>query len=84
MEKIKKDGMALEIISPTGIPNKEVRFIQAQCDLFLDMLTYGWFGAMAREAMMLGKPVICHLRPEWLESMKPVSYTHLDVYKRQP
>ena len=70
VEKLKKDGMALEIVSPTGIPNKEVRFIQAQCDLFLDMLTYGWFGAMAREAMMLGKPVICHLRPEWLESMK--------------
>jgi glycosyltransferase involved in cell wall biosynthesis len=23
-----------------------------------------------REAMMLGKPVICFLRPEWLESMR--------------
>ena len=24
----------------------------------------------AREAMMLGKPVICHIRPEWLESLR--------------
>ena len=34
------------------------------------MLTFGWFGANAREGMMLGKPVICFLRPEWLESMR--------------
>ena len=34
------------------------------------MLTYGFFGATAREAMMLGKPVVCYLRPEWLESMR--------------
>src|SRR5690606_38495366 len=27
-------------------------------------------GATAREAMMLGKPVICYLRTEWLESMR--------------
>lgn len=70
VNKLIKEGFDLEILSPSGIPNREVRFIQAQCDIFLDMLTYGWFGAMAREAMMLGKPVICYLRPEWLESMK--------------
>ena len=34
------------------------------------MLTYGFFGATAREAMMLGKPVVCYLGPEWLESMR--------------
>ncbi len=60
----------MELFTPSNIPNIEVRYIQSQCDIFLDMLTYGWFGAMAREAMMLGKPVICFLRPEWLESMK--------------
>jgi glycosyltransferase involved in cell wall biosynthesis len=70
VEKLNREGMELEILSPSGVPNKEVRFIQAQCDIFLDMLTYGWFGAMAREAMMLGKPVICYLRPEWLETMR--------------
>ena len=34
------------------VPNKEVRFYQVQADIFLDMLTYGFFGATAREAMM--------------------------------
>jgi glycosyltransferase involved in cell wall biosynthesis len=34
------------------------------------MLTFGWFGANVREAMMLGKPAVCYLRPEWLDSMR--------------
>lgn len=70
IEKLRNEGMAIELIHPTGIPNKEVRFLQAQADIFLDMLTYGWFGANAREAMMLGKPVICFLRQEWLDSVR--------------
>ncbi len=70
IERLRAEGMVLELIEPTGIPNKEVRFLQAQADIFLDMLTYGWFGANIREAMMLGKPVICFIRPEWLESLR--------------
>ena len=70
VEKLRADGYAIEFIEPTGIPNKEVRFLQAQSDIVLDMLTYGWFGANGREAMMLGKPYICYIRPEWLESVR--------------
>jgi Glycosyltransferase len=70
IEKLKKDGHSIELLEPTGIPNKQVRFLQAQADIFLDMLTFGWFGANAREAMMLGKPVVCFIRPEWLESLR--------------
>lgn len=70
IEKLQGEGMSLELIEPTGIPNKDVRFLQMQADIFLDMLSYGWFGANAREAMMLAKPVICYIRPEWLESLR--------------
>lgn len=70
VKKLQEQGVLLELLEPTGIPNKEVRFFQAQSDIFLDMLTYGWYGANAREAMMLGKPVICYIRPEWLESVR--------------
>jgi glycosyltransferase involved in cell wall biosynthesis len=52
------------------VPNKAVRYYQAQADIVVDMLTVGFFGANVREALMLGKPVICYLRPEWLETMK--------------
>ena len=70
IKKLKEQGLLLELLAPTGIPNKEVLFIQAQADIFLEMLIFGWFGANAREAMMLGKPVICYIRPEWLESVR--------------
>lgn len=70
IERLKREGYPVEMVFCTNVPNKEVRFYQAQADIFLEMLTYGWFGANAREAMMLGKPVICFLRPEWLASMR--------------
>lgn len=70
VERLREEGFQLELIEPEGIPNKEVRYLQVQADIFLDMLTFGWFGANAREAMMLGKPVICFLRPEWLDSAR--------------
>lgn len=70
IEKLKAEGIPLELIEPTGIPNKEVRFLQMQADIFLEMLSYGWFGANVREAMMLAKPVICYIRPEWLASLR--------------
>jgi glycosyltransferase involved in cell wall biosynthesis len=70
IERLRMEGLQLDLVEPTGIPNKEVRFLQAQADIFLDMLTFGWFGANAREAMMLAKPVICFIRPEWLESVR--------------
>ena len=70
VERLKQEGYPVEMVFCSNIPNREVRFYQAQADIFLEMLTYGWFGANAREAMMLGKPVICFLRPEWLESAK--------------
>ena len=70
IDRLRSEGHRLELVEPTDVPNRDVRFIQAQADIFLDMLTYGWFGATAREGMMLGKPVIAYIRPEWFESMR--------------
>ena len=70
VERLKSEGYPVEMLSFSRVPNLEVRFYQVQADIFLDMLTFGFFGATAREAMMLGKPVICYLRPQWLESMR--------------
>jgi glycosyltransferase involved in cell wall biosynthesis len=70
VERLRADGHDVELVLLTNVPNKELRFYQAQCDIFVDMLTFGFFGATGREGMMLGKPVVCYLRPEWLESMR--------------
>jgi len=70
VKQLQDEGYDIELTFFQDVPNKNVRFYQSQADIVVDMLTYGWFGAGVREAMMLGKPVICYLRPEWLESMR--------------
>jgi hypothetical protein len=70
IDKLKAEGISIDMVAPTGVPNRDVRFLQVQADIFLEMLTFGWFGANAREAMMLGKTVICFIRPAWLESVR--------------
>jgi len=70
VEKLQKEGVPVELVSPSQVPNLEVRFIQMQCHIVLEMLTYGWYGTNVREAMMLGKPVICFIRDEWLSDVR--------------
>ena len=70
VESMRARGLPVQLVSPPPMSNQDIRFIQAQSDIFLEMLSYGWFGATAREFMMLGKPVIGFIRPEWLESVR--------------
>lgn len=70
IKRLKEEGYKVELIFFHNVSNKEVRYYQAQADIVVDMLTFGFFGANIREALMLGKPCICFLRPEWLKSMK--------------
>lgn len=63
-------GYPVEMIFARDIPSRDVRFLLVQADIVVDMLTFGNFGANIREALMLGKPTVCYLRPEWLESMR--------------
>ena len=67
VERLKQEGHKVELIFFHDVPNKKLRYYQVQADIVVDMLTFGWFGANVREAMMLGKPAVCFLRPEWLE-----------------
>jgi hypothetical protein len=70
INRLKSEGYNVEMIFFNNVPNQILRYYQVQADIVVDMLTFGFFGATVREAMMLGKPVVCFLRPEWLESMR--------------
>jgi glycosyltransferase involved in cell wall biosynthesis len=70
IERLKAEGYNIELIFFHDVPNKKLRYYQVQADIVVDMLTFGFFGATVREAMMLGKPAVCFLRPEWLDSMR--------------
>ena len=92
LEKLKKEGHNIQLIFFNDVPSKSVRYYQAQADIFVDMLSYGFFGANIREGLMLGKPCVCYLRPEWLADMKKelpeyvnelpvISASELDIYE---
>ena len=69
VERLKRQGHDVELMFFHDVPSQKVRFYQAQADIVLDQLAFGWFGANGREALMLGKPVVCWLRPSWLEQV---------------
>lgn len=69
IKELKREGHKIDLIFTTNIPSIDVKFIQAQCDVVADMLTFGCFGANINEALMLGKPSICFIRPEWKKNI---------------
>ena len=69
-KQLKSEGRLVELVWVTDVPNRVVRYFQLQSDMVCDMLTYGWFGANIREAMMLGRPAVAYLRPAWIESVR--------------
>lgn len=79
IERLKSEGHKVELIFCTNVPNRVVRYYQLQADIVGEMLSFGWFGANGRESLMLGKPLVCYLRPEWLESIA----TELPEYVRE-
>ena len=81
------DGFDIKPISVSGLKNTDVRYLQVQSDIVVDMLTFGFFGANIREGLMLGKTCVCFLRPEWLENMKkqiPEYVSELPVISATP
>lgn len=70
IQRMKDAGLPVELVFVKDKTNLEVRYYQAQSDIVCDMLTFGFFGANVREALMLGKTAVCYLRPEWLESIR--------------
>lgn len=47
----------------TGMPKQEARGWIRRCDVFVDQLMAGEYGLAAVEAMALGKPVVCFIKP---------------------
>ena len=50
----------------TGMPRQEAGEWIRRCDVFVDQLIAGEYGLAAVEAMALGKPVICFIKPSLL------------------
>lgn len=55
----------------SGVPHKEALQIMANADIFLDQFVLGDWGGAALEALAMGKPVVCYLKPSILQYYPP-------------
>ena len=67
IERLKSEGYQVEYFFIQDKPANQMRFYQAQADIIVEQLIYGWWGSTGVETMALGKPVVCYLRPSWKE-----------------
>lgn len=65
IDRLKREGHNVELISVKDVHISNVRFWQAQADIVIDQLFYGHWGSTALEGLALGKPTICYLRDDW-------------------
>ncbi|MBP2434213.1 glycosyltransferase [Bradyrhizobium elkanii] len=62
VDKLRSEGIAIELDTVSGVPNDVVVSRMADCDMVVDQLLIGWHGYTALESMARGKPVVCYIR----------------------
>lgn len=76
VDKLRDEGYKIEIINPTKVHQKNMRFLQVQADFCVDELLYGWWGSTPLECAALGVPTILHLDPIFVRHWKQ-NFPHL-------
>lgn len=69
--RLRARGIPIELMLVEGVAHANVKELLFRADLVVDQLLIGWYGALAVEAMALGKPVLCYLRDEDLKRFVP-------------
>jgi glycosyltransferase involved in cell wall biosynthesis len=67
-----------------NLPHTQVKDIMQAADLVIDQLLVGWYGAVAVEAMALGKPVVCYVREEDLRFIPKRMEEDLPIINANP
>lgn len=65
VDRLISEGYPVEYLFVDNKASNEMRFYQAQADIVVEQLIYGWWGSTGVETMALGKPVVCYIRPSW-------------------
>ncbi|WP_051569316.1 glycosyltransferase [Alkaliphilus transvaalensis] len=68
LEKLKADKISFDYISIEGKSHKDALKYYRKADIVIDQILCGSYGNVSVEAMAMGKPVICYIRPD-LEKM---------------
>jgi hypothetical protein len=79
VDRLRAEGHDIELQEFSSINSRDMRFYQAQADIIIDQLHYGWWGSTSVEGMSLGKPVICFIRPEWKDFFLKTFNNYSDI-----
>lgn len=66
VDELRAEGVELELRIVENMSNDQVLAAMTEVDVVVDQLIVGWYALFAIEAMSMGKPVLCHLRPDLL------------------
>jgi hypothetical protein len=84
VERLRSEGRSFRFILIEGVPHEQAVLRYAEADLVVDQLLYGWYGALAVEAMALGKPVIAYIRDSDLACVPAAMRETLPVIPADP
>jgi glycosyltransferase involved in cell wall biosynthesis len=65
-EELAAEGVPIELELLERVPNTKIHERMAYADIVADQFIIGWYAMFAIEAMSMGKPVLCYLRPDLL------------------
>ena len=65
--QLETEGVEIELEVLENVSNKEIHDAMCGADIIVDQLIIGWYAMFTLEAMALGKPVICHIRRDFVE-----------------
>jgi glycosyltransferase involved in cell wall biosynthesis len=68
IDDLKSEGYPIELIFKQGVPNAEFLEIVRQADIVIDQLIMGMYAMFSMEAMSFGKPVICYMREDLIDT----------------
>lgn len=68
IERLKARGLRMHYREVHGVTHSEALAIYASSDIIVDQLCTGSHGVFAAEAMALGKPVVCYVLPELVDT----------------
>ena len=68
VERLRREGIPLELVLVEGMPTDEARSYYARADIVADQFLIGAYALLAIEGMALGKPVVCYLNPRFFSA----------------
>lgn len=84
VNNINKHGSVLDFVLIENLSNEEARAVYETVDVVVDQLFAGWYGALAVEAMALGKPVVCYVRESDLVFLPEAMRLELPIIRADP